>query len=191
MFWLGILTIDAAADMAVLGCALPEPVPPMTPGSPQRHSGIIDALRSGAVATATSKRLPSFRATSSGRSRTKWRPCALGAPSSRPCVESTAAGRLSSRRVQERAKHLGFATSEVRIGETAPLHKTCPASRLGSAPARGCRLRSAKPCACFSPTPLCPPPTSIARPFAPDARLALECAQCKGRCRRARALSGA
>lgn len=97
----------------------------MTPVSPQRRSDIIDALRAGAVPRRGLEALAvglshfersiadELEAVRSGGSKFK-------------AVRGEYGGGKTffARWVQERAKHLGFATSEVQISETeTPLHR--------------------------------------------------------------------
>ena len=97
----------------------------MTPVSPQRRSDIIDALRSGAVPRrgleALAVGLSNFE-----RSITDELEAVRAGGTKFKAVRGEYGGGKTffARWVQERAKHLGFATSEVQISETeTPLHR--------------------------------------------------------------------
>jgi hypothetical protein len=97
----------------------------MTPVSPQRRSDIIDALRAGAVPRrgleALAVGLSHFERTVNDELES----VRAGGTKFKAVRGEYGGGKtFFARWVQERAKHLGFATSEVQISETeTPLHR--------------------------------------------------------------------
>jgi hypothetical protein len=97
----------------------------MTPVSPQRRSDIIDALRAGAVPRrgleALAVGLSHFERTVTDELES----VRAGGTKFKAVRGEYGGGKtFFARWVQERAKHLGFATSEVQISETeTPLHR--------------------------------------------------------------------